>query len=56
MLYGHLEYFVVIWNNLWLFGTFFSVLVCLTEKDLAALVESLYRLLQTQVFYIRVRR
>jgi hypothetical protein len=48
--YGHLEYFVDIWEILWTFGTFcvdsvfFSVLVSRTNKNLATLLLYLLRL------------
>jgi hypothetical protein len=37
-IYGHLVYFVALWYILWLFGTFFPVLVSCTKKNLATLV------------------
>jgi hypothetical protein len=33
--YCHLVYFVAIWHTVWLFGTFFPVLVCCATKNLA---------------------
>jgi hypothetical protein len=38
LFYGHLIYFVTIWNILWLFAIFFPVLVCCDKKNLATLV------------------
>jgi hypothetical protein len=37
--YGHLVYLMAIWCICWLIGIFFSVLVSITEKNLATLVE-----------------
>jgi hypothetical protein len=37
MFCGHLECFVAIWYILWLFGIFFPVLVCYSNKYLAIL-------------------
>jgi hypothetical protein len=33
LFYGHLVYFVTIWNILWLFAIFFPVLVCCDKKN-----------------------
>jgi hypothetical protein len=38
--YGHLVYFVAIWNILLSFGIFFPVFVCFTKKNLATLLKS----------------
>jgi hypothetical protein len=38
LFYCHLIYFVVIWYNSWLFGTFFPILVCYAKKNLATLI------------------
>jgi hypothetical protein len=36
--YGPLVYFTTIWYILWFFGTFFPVLVCCTNENLATLL------------------
>jgi hypothetical protein len=40
LFYGPLVYFVTIWYILLLFGTFFPVLVCCTNKNLATLAQT----------------
>jgi hypothetical protein len=40
LFYGLLVYFTDIWYSLWLFGIFYPVLVSITEKNLATLVEN----------------
>jgi hypothetical protein len=35
--YGHLVYFVAVWNIFWSFSIFSPVLVCCTKKNLATL-------------------
>jgi hypothetical protein len=38
LFYGHLPYFVDIWYISWLFGIYFPILVCCSDKNLATLV------------------
>jgi hypothetical protein len=38
LFYDHFVYFAAIWDNLWLFGTFFPPLVCCIKKNLATMI------------------